>query len=554
MPNALYILTRTTLLAAALVLPAPAEAKGEGAAALAMMRSARARMGLDPGDDFTIKDLVRDGLGQVHVRLQQTHKGLPVWGGQAIVHLDPGKEGEPLTDALVRHVGIETTPNLQAAEALAVAQNRVVPVGDYTELPGAELVIWPERTAPADPGGDPVVLANHLAYHVHLELENGKVETRHEDLMVDAHTGAVLKAWSTLLTARRGRSPAPLPGEPATGIGNSLYSGQVLLDTTLTPAGYELRDPTRGGFSTRDLGGGHLGHGAPYLSPDPSWGDGRNYDPGLGTVSRNGQTAAVDAHYGMQVAWDFFRNVLGRDGIDGKGTGPINLVHYAVGFDNAFWSDGCFCMTYGDGLMSKSLTSLEVVGHEVSHGLCSATAGLGYDGEAGALNEANSDILGILIRFYGKGAKGRGDRVPDQGAAWTVGEDLFDQPIRYLIKPSQDGASLDEWSPDLWREDVHLSSGPMNRAFYFLAQGSSGVPGAMDYSPRLRGGMKGIGNQKALQIWWRTLSTRLTPASGYQQARRGALQSARELFGRNSAEEYAVASAFKAVNVGKKAR
>jgi len=321
MPNALYILAQTTLLTAALLLPAaPAEAKDEAGTALEMMRSARPRLGLEEAIDFTVKDEVRDGRGQVHVRLQQTYKGLPVWGGQAILHLDPGTEGEPLTDALVRHIGLETTPNLQAAEALAVAQNRVVPVGDYTDLPDAELVIWPERAAPPAPGADPVVLGHHLAYHIHLELENGKVETRHEDLLIDAHTGAVLKAWSTLFTARKGKGVPQPSGKPATGVGNSLYSGQVLLDTTLTTSGYELRDATRGGFSTRDLGGGSRGHGSPYLSRDPSWGDGRNYDPGLATNSRNGQTAAVDAHYAMQMTYDMYRNIMGRQGLDGGQT------------------------------------------------------------------------------------------------------------------------------------------------------------------------------------------------------------------------------------------
>jgi Zn-dependent metalloprotease len=269
----------------------------------------------------------------------------------------------------------------------------------------------------------------------------------------------------------------------------------------------------------------------------------------------NGQTAAVDAHYGLQMTWDFYRNVLGRDGIDGKGTSPTNYVHYAKGFDNAFWTDECLCMTYGDGSRNKSLTSLDVVSHEVSHGLCHATADLDYeDGESGGLNEANSDIFAVLIGFYARGAAGQGTVVPDQGGAWSLGGDLAEKPFRYMNKPSLDGLSPDEWSPALRFMDVHHSSGPMNRAFYFLAKGASPTPGDPAFTRKLPMGMQGLGNDKALRIWWRTLSTRLTPTSTYRHARTGALQAARELYGPGSPEEKAVGLAFKGINVPRGSR
>jgi Zn-dependent metalloprotease len=89
----------------------------------------------------------------------------------------------------------------------------------------------------------------------------------------------------------------------------------------------------------------------------------------------------------------------------------------------------------------------------------------------------------------------------------------------------------------------------MNRAFYFLAQGASPDPRSHSYAPSLPRGMRGIGNDKALRIWWRTLSTRLTPTSGYRDALRGALEAARELHGAGSAEEQAVRNAFKGIRV-----
>ncbi|BDU72874.1 M4 family metallopeptidase [Mesoterricola silvestris] len=544
----------------ALAAAPPDEAVSRGA--IAQLREARAGLGLEAADDFVPRDVVRDGLGQVHVRLQQTYRGLPVWGGQAIVHVVPSGEAPPMTDALVRGVRVEPTPNLGPREALAVAQDRIAPRGPYADPPRAELVVWPETAFPGtpaagqapdatDPAAAPVVVAHRLAYHLHAALENGPGETRHEDLLLDAHTGAVLKAWSTLFTARR-KSRAIPAGRPERGVGLSQYSGKVPLHTMRAKGGFELTDPTRGGLATRNLAGATSGSGEPYVNASRTWGDGQNYDPGRGPGSPNGQTAAVDAHYGLQTAWDFYHRILGRDGLDGKGTAPVNYVHYAEGFDNAFWSDACFCMTYGDGLRMGTLTSLDVVGHEVSHGLCTATAGLAYEGESGGLNEANSDIFGVMIRFYAREAGGLGSRVPEGAGPWTVGGDLADEPFRHLDRPSLDGHSPDEWSPALKDLDPHLSSGPMNRAFYFLAQGASADPTSPAHSRWLPEGMEGIGNDKALRIWWRTLSTRLTPTSGYRQARAGALQSARELYGDGGPEMQAVGKAFRAIHVGRR--
>ena len=523
-------------------------------ALLAPMLERRAGLGLDERTGFRVQDVQTDGSGARHVRFQQLYQGLRVWGGQAILHQSADGREEPLTDALVRPLELEAQPNLDRAEALAIAHAGEAPQGGYARPPKVELVVYPEaaiqRTV-AGPGEAealdfaPRVIRQHLAYHIHLELENGPAETRHDDFLVDAHTGAVLRRWSTLFTLRR-RSK----GKPAVTVGQSEYSGEVELGSLAASCGFVMADPTRSNISTRDLAGGTGGKGVLYVSRDGSWGDGRNYDPGRGSRSRNGQTAAVDAHYGLQTTWDFYRNLLGRQGIDGKGRAAYNLVHYSSGYDNAFWDDDCFCMTYGDGSSLKTLTSIDVVGHEVSHGLCHATADLDYQGESGALNEANSDFFGTMVELYAHGAKGQGARLPDQRARWTLGADLDSAPMRYMYKPSLDGFSPDAWTPELEWMDVHLSSGPMNRALYFLAQGASGNRKDDTYSRFLPRGMKGIGNDKTLRIWWRTLSTYLTPRSRYQDARKAALRSAVDLYGKGSPELKAVCQAFQGINVG----
>jgi Zn-dependent metalloprotease len=555
--------------------PDPDPDPAPGAILVSHLVERRATLGLDPDTGFKVQDVQEEADGARHVRIQQFYRGVRVWGGQAILHLDPaGAEGPrgPMTDALVRPIRVEPQPNLSLAEALAVAHDGEAPRGSYARPPAAELVIWPEAVperAVAGPGeADAMdyrmrVVRQHLAYHVHLELENGPAETRHNDYLVDAHTGAVLRKWSTLFTFRapagargkgRGKAGPKSKGTPASTIGQSQYSGEVRLGSLAMACGYVLSDPTRANISTRDLAGGTQGMGVLYVSKDGTWGDGQNYDPGRGSRSRNGQTAAVDAHYGLQTTWDFYRNVLQRDGIDGKGRTAYNLVHYASQYDNAFWSDDCFCMTYGDGASLKTLTAPDVVAHEVSHGLCHATADLDYLGESGALNEASSDFFGTMVDLYSREAKGQGTKLPSGPARWTIGADLTTaeapSPLRFMYKPSLDGFSPDAWSPDLETMEVHFSSGPMNRALYFLCQGSSARKGDDRYSRYLPKGMAGIGNDKAVRIWWRTLSTYLTPRSRYQDARRGALRAATDLFGRNSVEVKAVCLAFQGINVG----
>ncbi|BDU76876.1 M4 family metallopeptidase [Mesoterricola sediminis] len=544
-----------TVLAGAAAPPDP-----EASAALAEAQASLAALGLPEGTGFRLRDVVADGPGAVHVRLQQTWRGVPVWGGQIILHRGPAGPTAPPTDALVRDIALDVTPNLQAAEALAVVRGRPGCPADGVLRP-PDLVLWPatetripEGADGADPAAEPVVVRHHLAWHARVEVGPGAREPRCEDVLVDAHTGAVLRAWSTLYTARRNLLEPPREGKPAEGTGRSQYSGEVPLGALASGLGYELLDPTRGGITTRNLGGATAGPGAPCASATPTWGDGLDYDPGRGPGSVNGQTAAVDAHFGLQSAWDFCRNVLGRNGIDGLGTPPVNRVHYAEGFDNAFWSDDCFCMTFGDGAGGRPYTTLDVVGHELAHGLCNATAGLDYEGEPGGLCEANSDILGVLIRHYVKRAGGRGPVIPDGPCDWTIGAEVAGTPIRTLDRPSRDRISLDAWSPTLAYRDVHQASGPMNRAFTFLAQGASARRGHPAYSPRLPHGMAGIGLDKALRIWWRTLTTRLTPRSGYRQARAGALACAQELYGPRSPEWQAVDLAFRGVNVGRPRR
>ena len=509
-----------------------------GAQALAALQALAPDLQLDPRTSFAVRRASPDPLlDGVDVRVDQYYQGVRVMGGEAIVHLRGGRP-RAVTNALRPAFSLDPRPSITASEALALAMADLAPRGPLARPPSVELLVVRMPLGPGAP-----TRRDALVYRIHTALENGAEETAHTDFLVDAHTGAIAKRWDSLRSAAQ------------VGTGLSQYSGQVALDTECTSHAFQLHDLTRGKGGNRVV---NLDHGqsgldaAIFTSATNAWGDGRNYDGGA-TTSPNGQTAAVDAAFGLQQTWDYYRDVYGRDGIDGKGTATTLRLHYSIGYDNAFWSDDCFCMTFGDGDRFKSLEPLDVIGHEVSHGVCSATANLEYFGESGGLNEANSDIQGTLVEFHARG--GLGPRIGDQGGNWLVGEQLETRrhpaPIRYMYKPSKDGKSPDAWSCDLEGLNVHRSSGPMNRCFFFLSHGAS-PEWASDYGSRyLPHGMAGLGNDRAARIWYRAMTTYLTSMDGYMEARLACIDAARDLYGAGSREEAAVWNAFRGIKVGR---
>ncbi len=515
--------------------------------------ASRTQLGLDADHAFTLRTSHSDDLGQTHGHFAQFYKGVRVWGGDAITHVDRNGADLPLTNALHKNILLNVTPSLVASEALALVQLDLAPKGTFSYAPTTELVVFPQEvdvinrragrtSADQEPSATDVtrqVVRFVLAYHIHTELENKLDGIKHTDYIVDAHTGAILKKWDTLHTTG------------ASGTGNSQYNGVVTVDTNSVASGFEMRDMTRGTGGNYVTNANHAATtstavGTIYTNTTNTWGDGLNFVETASTTSANGQTAAVDAMFGMAKSWDFYKNVYGRNGIDGAGTATYSRVHIGSAYDNAFWSDSCFCMTYGDGTSFTTLTALDVAGHEMSHGVCARTANLTYSGESGGLNESNSDIFGTMIEFYARG--GSGATIGNTGGNWTIGEQLATSPLRWMYKPSLDGASPDAWTSTIGSLDVHYSSGPMNRCFYFLSAGATTTGNtSTTYLPT---GMTGIGNDKASAIWFRTLTTYLTASSNYAAARAGAISAAKDLYTAGSPEEQAVWNAFHGINVG----
>jgi hypothetical protein len=159
-----------------------------------------------------------------------------------------------------------------------------------------------------------------------------------------------------------------------------------------------------------------------------------------------------------------------------------------------------------------------------------------------------------MIEAYARNG-GTGNLIPASGNDWMLGKDISrtGTPQRWMWKPSKDGASRDAWSSTLGSLDPHYSSGPNNRMFYFLSQGSNATVGSEMYSNYLTQAprnMSGIGNDKAYRIWFRANTTKFTFSTNYADARAKMIQSANELYGAGSKEAVAVTRAYAAVNVG----
>ncbi|MGW2290298.1 M4 family metallopeptidase [Streptomyces phaeochromogenes] len=475
-------------------------------------------LGLGAKEKLVVKDVVKDNDGTLHTRYERTWSGLPVLGGDVVVHTPPASQASGTvsstfnTKQTIKVPSTTATFTESAAETKALGAAKALDAEKAT-TDSARKVIWAGSGTPK------------LAWETVVGglQDDGTPSRLH--VITDATTGAKLYQYQDIKT----------------GTGNSQYSGTVTIGTTLSGSTYQLNDTTRGTHKTYSLNNGTSGTGTLMTDADDTWGTGSG---------SNTQTAGVDAHFGAQTTWDFYKNTFGRSGIKNDGVAAYSRVHYSTAYVNAFWDDDCFCMTYGDGTSSThALTSLDVAGHEMSHGVTSNTANLTYSGESGGLNEATSDIFGTGVEFYANNSTDVGD--------YLIGEKIDingdGTPLRYMDEPDKDGSSYDSWYSGIGSADVHYSSGPANHMFYLLSEGSGSktINGVTYNSPTSDGvAVAGIGRAAALQIWYKALTTYMTSSTTYAQARTAALNAAAALYGSSSTQYAGVGNAFAGVNVG----
>ncbi|WP_326564161.1 M4 family metallopeptidase [Micromonospora peucetia] len=495
---------------------APTPEASAVARAEAALRANGAAVRAAAGETYAAYSSKVDPNGAAHTRYTRAYHGLRVAGGDFVVHTAPNGSFAGSSVGLVTPLAVGTTPRISAGKAAAAAKTLFK--GTLTAVGAPELFV------------DASSGKGRLAWETVVTgwQPDGQTPSKFH-VITDAATGSLIGSYDEI--------------EMVAGTGNSVYSGTVTVDTTLSGSTYSMIDPVRGNGSTCDMNNG-TSTCTTLTDADNTWGTG---------APSNRQSAAVDAHFGAAKTFDYFKNVHGRNGIFGDGRGVPSRVHYGNNYVNAFW-DGSR-MTYGDGSGNANpLVSIDVAAHEMSHGVTEnvVPGGLTYSGESGGLNEATSDIFGNMVEFYANTAADPGD--------YQVGEKINingdGTPLRYMYNPSLDGSSDSCWSTSTKNKDVHYSSGVANHFFFNLAEGTGATPYGTSPICGSAPAVTGIGRATAEKIWFRALDVYFTSNTAYvnttnpaNTARAYSLQAATDLHGVCSTQYKAVQAAWTAVNV-----
>jgi Zn-dependent metalloprotease len=467
------------------------------------------------GDSFVARDLVTDADGSEHVRFNRMHKGLRVIGGDFVLHGAPNGSFREVSISMAARINVDVTKTPVPSRDVGPLALAAFPHADG-RVDSQSLVIYARDSQP------------RLAWDVLVKgMRAGGVPSKLH-LIIGAQ-GKVIDSWDDIQTA------------DDVGTGKTLYLGDLQIHDVKKKGGkkFTLTDKTRGGHYVVDMLNTQSQE-VLFTDKNNVWGNNTESDR---------STVAADAQFGQNMTWDYYKNVHGRNGIYDDGDGGYSRVHLGVNVDNAFWDfNGCRCMTYGDGNFFTPLVSLDVAGHEMSHGVTEATAGLIYGGESGGLNEGTSDIFGSMVEYYANNAKDPGD--------YLIGEVISPpgQWLRNMVNPSQDGASADCWYSGVGNIDVHYSSGVTNHFYYLLAEGTTnGSPSKTCIAGNTRvasgnGSVTGIGRAKAEKIWYRALSVYMTASETFAKARTDTVKAATDLYGAGSPEVNAVNAAWTAVN------
>ena len=469
-------------------------------------------------DDYEIQKVDIDELKMAHTRVRQIVDGVRVWEGEAIVHLKSDGELSTITDDLKEGIAVNTTPNFTADEAISAAKTMYKGSRFLTEAPVVDL--WIYRGEDRD----------HLAYRVQMRREDGTKNTAMPVIFVDAQTGEKVFGYDNLQT----------------GTGSSLYSGTVNIGTNGSGSSFFMENLTRfaGTF---------------------------NYTNGTSTASRftdandiwdsTTQRAGVDAQFGQEATLNYYQTIHNRNGIDGSGGPRISSggstaviqsrVHYSSNYNNAFWNGSYMTYGDGDGTTFSPLVTLDIAGHEMTHGVTERTANLTYARESGGLNESMSDIFGAMVESFARGGVVDAD-------TWKIGEQAYTpangtgDALRSMSDPPSAG-DPDHYSERLYpgtctpsnandQCGVHSNSGISNKAFFLAVAGGT--------HPQSGVTVTGIAANDAARIFYRGLTVYMTASTNFAGARTATLNAATDLFGSASTQYTTITNAWCAVGVG----
>jgi Zn-dependent metalloprotease len=471
-----------------------------------------------------------DKLGFSHYRYDQYFDGVKVQGGQLFLHIS--SDGEiKVNSRLAKEITATGQGVIDESLALQNALSFIDAPSYFWEDAEMELLLKEmknDNSATFYPSGE-LVYANKNRrggkedYTLNWSFEiYAKGEMQRTFVFVDALSGDISFTLDGIHT------------DASNGVAHTRYHGirDIITDSTgSSNDDFVLYDDTRGGgVITLDMQEGFEYDDAVNFTDEDNIWDNANAQL---------DDAAGDAHWGMEMTYDYFLQVHGQNSYDNQGSEVRSYIHYDVNYFNAFWN-GLF-MTFGDG-GNNPLTSIDVVGHEFSHGLTGNSAGLIYQAESGALNESFSDIFGTAIEFWA---------LEDSLSSWNVGVTNFQ--LRNMSDPNDYGHP-DTYEGDNWVDitdldfdngGVHINSGVQNYWFYLLSEGGSGVnDNGAAYD------VDGIGIEAAEEIAFRNLIVYLGNQSTYEDAYEGSVEAASDLYGACSEEVRQVLKAWYAVGIG----
>lgn len=462
---------------------APAGASDIENDAINYVRTYDSSLRLTEDDGFNVKSTKLGADKRTHVRLQQTYKGVPIFGADLVVHAAEGKF-RGLNGTLAVHLpGLDINPSIAADRAMEIGKELYLAQSKDNQVASlkysrekTDLVVLP-RT------GRDAALAWHVVFFTELQGGIGPGLWNH---FIDAQSGEVLKSFNGIHAL-----------EQASGPGGNPKVTRVWTDALdVEPSGAEyIMDTAR--LQTVDMQNGTSG-GVVVTGP----------------LANIGDAPINDAHGFAEVVVNMLSEWYGHNSIDDMGFVIRSRVHYSVNYENAFW-DGTQ-MTYGDGdtFFYPLSGDVDVVAHEVHHGYTSFHSDLIYSGESGGMNESFSDIAGTVAEHYSEG----------DAADWDLGGDIFQEPgaaLRYMCDPTADGVSIDHYS-DYAGQDVHYTSGIGNKAFCLASRRfSSG--GGTDTEATTEG------TRRVGEAFWEANASYWTSGSTYPESCQGTMDAAAAL-------------------------
>ncbi|MGH2808610.1 MAG: M4 family metallopeptidase [Actinomycetota bacterium] len=421
------------------------------------------------------------------VRFEQDFGGVPVWGAQYLVHLKRSNDGLTATAAnghLFTELDVPVTARIPVSVAERLARGRFATIVDAA-IERHGLTILPfERGV--------------LAHHITISGTRFRKPVKQE-IFVNALTGAIAFSYDNLQS-----------DGPVTGTGRTAHGDQVSLNLYQRGSVYEMRDRSQPMFQSN--GGEITTHnaagGSNYLGTDANIVTSTSLNLG----SQHSNSGAVDAHHGAELVYEYYL-ALGRNSIDDQGgsiVSTVNATDNGAPLFNAYW-DGDQ-MVYGNpdpDTMYPMSADLDVVGHELTHGVTQHSGNLAYVNQSGAMNEAYSDYFGNAIDVDASGTP-----MSDSGAG-RIAEDLckvpndqFPCPLRNL----NDGMTTEDY-------------------VYFLADFDSGGVhlNSTIYSGALWDIREALGGAKADPYIYKALVSHTTPLDDFVDGRNSVVAAATEL-------------------------